>query len=170
MRKKLLAALVFQIVLALAVLLSPLGLTQIVEKFGTEAEFKATTAYLFNYSYDEDEPSYQLDMRVAPVDASRLKRSVSATDADGNYISYDFSSRDGWVTYRFKGKESQLAFAAEYDGVFSAPDALETFIKTNDVTVEIRCFYRYAVVEGVYVNGVELENFALEKGYLYSNE
>ena len=48
MRKKLLAALVFQIVLALAVLLSPLGLTQIVEKFGTEAEFKATTAYLFN--------------------------------------------------------------------------------------------------------------------------
>ena len=171
MRKKLFAALTVQLVLALAVLLSPFGITQLVEKYGSEAEFRATAAHFYNYYSDDDEPRRQLDLNLEPLEEVEINRRISGTDADGNYFSYeDYGyANPGYCTYRFRSKEVQQAFAAAFDSEnynYYFHDALKDFVRDNNVTVRIRYFYRYVIVEGVYVNGEDIENFIPEKGFL----
>ena len=169
MRKKLFAALALQLALALAVLLSPFGITQFIEKYGSEAEFVAAEAHLYNY-YVNEERCYQLDLNLKPVDGVEINRRISGTDADGNYFSYeDYGyANPGYCTYRFRSKEAQQAFAAAFDNEnynYYFHDALKDFVRDNNVTVRIRYFYRYVIVEGVYVNGEDIENFIPEKGF-----
>ena len=167
MRKKLLAALIFQIILAVAVLLSPYGITKLIEKFGTEDVFTVTEARLYDYSFDEDERNYQLDMSVVPDGKIEIRHEISGTDANGNYFGYNLSSGSGsgFCIYRFKDKTALKKFASAFDNSVYYSDALNSFVKSNDITVEIKHFYKYITVEGVYVNGEELEKYTLEKGF-----
>ncbi|MBR4765537.1 MAG: hypothetical protein IK085_02100 [Clostridia bacterium] len=174
MHKKLFAALAIQLALALAVLLSPFGITQLVEKYGSESEFSVTEAHLYNYYIDE-ERCYQLDLNLKPVDGVEINRRISGTDPNGNYFSYEDSGYEnpGYCTYRFKSEEAQQAFAADFDSdnySYFFHDALKDFVRDNNVTVRIRYFYRYVIVEGVYVNGENIENYNLEKGFQDYNE
>ena len=168
MRKKLFAALTLQLALALAVLLSPFGITQLVERYGKEAEFAVTEAHFYNYYNENDERSYQLDLNLKPVDGVEINRRLSGTDSDGNYFSYEDSgyANPGYCTYRFKNEEAQQAFAAAFDSdnyYYFYHDALKDFVSENNITVKIRYFYRYVKVDGVFVNGEDIENYTLEK-------
>ena len=167
MRKKLFAALALQLALTLAVLLSPFGITQLVEKHGSEAEFRVTEAHLYKYYNEDDERLYQLDLNLEPLEEVEINRRISGTDDNGNYFSYEDSgyANPGFCTYRFRSEKAQREFAAAFDNDnnYYYSDPLKYFVKDNTVTVRIRYFYRYVVVEGVYVNGEDIEAFSVEK-------
>ena len=175
MRKKLFAALAVQLALALAVLLSPFGITQLIERCGSEAEFSVTEAHLYKYYSEDDEQSYHLDLNLKPAGGVEINRRISGTDSNGNYFSYEDSgyANPGYCTYRFRNEEALQAFAAVFDSdnnYYYYQDTLKEFVKDNSVTVRIRYFYRYIIVEGVYVNGEDIENYILEKGFPDNNE
>ena len=170
MRKKLFIALAFQIILAVAVLLSPLGITELVDRYGSEAEFRVTEAYLNSYysDYDDDSaPSYQLDMSVVPLEGVKISRRISNSDSSGNSFGYEKTSYSdrGWCSYRFKDAEAQQKFAEFFDGGGDNYGSLKKVIKENNVTVKIRYFRNYVTVLGVYINGEDIEEFTLQKGF-----
>ena len=170
MRKKLLVALAFQIVLTLVVLLSPLGITELVDRYGSEAEFRVTEAYCSEYydDYDDDSTlSYQLDMTVVPLEGVRIDRKISNSDSNGNSFGYEKTSYSdrGWCNYRFKDAEAQQRFAEFFGSRGDNYGALKRVVKENNVTVKIRYFRNYVTVLGVYINGEDIEEYTLQKGF-----
>lgn len=160
MIKKMIAAFLVQIIAVCVIIAVPSRQKTMVEKMGETVELNATEVYAYGSVNDADDTTgYVFEALVSYDNPGNLK---AYKDFDGDvslYRNANTGECTGWCHYRIKDIETGQYMFSFLTSDYRGTNVQSVFLKEHTVTAKMKMFGNRIILEGIYIDGIQLEEY-----------
>lgn len=167
MRKKMIVAGVFQILLALLIAASGSIQTAALERYGRKITIPVTSGYIADYYVNDEnqtQTKYQMILDTGNIFNNRSSLQYLKSIGERSSIIYRESSTNrygGTCFYVFENDEigESVFYYFESETYFSDRSPFNMFIKNHEITAQITVMSNMVSFDGIYIDGIPVEEF-----------